>query len=121
VDLIGVEFTRGATLRRTVVNILARLGRSQRRPILHLPGHCPWTHHWLAMWRTIIGYSPPTRPQSSDHRRKADRTTMGKAGQTSDYLLLTRRQPPQSPSTTPITSNHGSRLGSAAYLVAQPD
>jgi hypothetical protein len=51
---------RGATLRRTVVNIPARLVRPQRRAILHLPSHWPWTDHWLALWRTIIGYSPPT-------------------------------------------------------------
>jgi hypothetical protein len=50
---------RGATLRRTVVNIPARLVRPQRRAILHLPSHWPWTDHWLALWRTIIG-SPPT-------------------------------------------------------------
>ncbi|MGY4646317.1 hypothetical protein ACVWWN_000113 [Mycobacterium sp. URHB0021] len=51
---------RGATLRRTVVNIPARLVRPQRRAILHLPSHWPWTDHWLELWRTIIGYSPPT-------------------------------------------------------------
>lgn len=30
---------RGATLRRKIVNIPARLARPQRRPILHLPRH----------------------------------------------------------------------------------
>ena len=51
---------RGATLRRKIVNIPARLARPQRRAILHLPSHWPWTDHWLALWRSIIGYSPPT-------------------------------------------------------------
>ena len=50
---------RGATLRRKIVNIPARLARPQRRPILHLPSHWPWTQHWLALWRNTIGYSPP--------------------------------------------------------------
>ena len=50
---------RGATLRRKIVNIPARLARPQRRPILHLPSHWPWTDHWLALWRNTIGYSPP--------------------------------------------------------------
>jgi hypothetical protein len=50
---------RGATLRRKVVNIPARLARPQRRPILHLPSHWPWIDHWLALWRNTIGYSPP--------------------------------------------------------------
>ena len=50
---------RGATLRRRIVNIPARLARPQRRPILHLPSHWPWAQHWLALWRNTIGYSPP--------------------------------------------------------------
>ncbi|ULN32776.1 IS1380 family transposase [Mycolicibacterium smegmatis] len=50
---------RGATLRRKIVNIPARLARPQRRPILHLPEHWPWTEHWLTLWRNTIGYSPP--------------------------------------------------------------
>jgi hypothetical protein len=35
------------------------LGRPQHRPILHLPTHCPWSTHWLALWHNTIGYSPP--------------------------------------------------------------
>jgi Transposase DDE domain group 1 len=50
---------RGATLRRKIVTIPARLARPQRRPILHLPSHWPWTDHWLTLWRNTIGYSPP--------------------------------------------------------------
>lgn len=51
---------RGATLRRKIVNIPARLARPQRRPILHLPSHWPWAQQWLTLWRNTIGYSPPT-------------------------------------------------------------
>jgi hypothetical protein len=50
---------RGATLRRRIVTIPARLARPQRRPVLHLPSHWPWAQHWLALWRNTIGYSPP--------------------------------------------------------------
>jgi Transposase DDE domain group 1 len=50
---------RGATLRRTIINVPARLTRPQHRPILHLPTHWPWSKHWLALWHNTIGYSPP--------------------------------------------------------------
>ena len=50
---------RGATLRRKIINVPARLARPQRRPILHLPSHWPWSDHWLALWRNIIGAAPP--------------------------------------------------------------
>ncbi len=50
---------RGSTLRRRIVTIPARLARPQRRPILHLPTHWPWSKHWLTLWHSTIGYSPP--------------------------------------------------------------
>ena len=50
---------RGSTLRRRIVNVPARLARPQRRPILHLPTHWPWSKAWLALWHNTIGYSPP--------------------------------------------------------------
>ncbi|BBX71660.1 hypothetical protein MPSYJ_51210 [Mycolicibacterium psychrotolerans] len=50
---------RGATPRRKIVIIAARLTRPQRRPVLHLPSHWPWAQAWLALWRNTIGYSPP--------------------------------------------------------------
>ena len=50
---------RGATLRRHLVNVPARLARPQRKPILHLPTHWPWSKAWLALWHNTIGYSPP--------------------------------------------------------------
>jgi hypothetical protein len=51
---------RGATLRRKIINIAARLSRPQRRPVLHLPTHWPWAHAWLALWRNVIEpHSPP--------------------------------------------------------------
>ncbi|MGO4647395.1 IS1380 family transposase [Nocardia sp. 2YAB30] len=50
---------RGATLRRKIVNIPARLARPQRRPILHLPSRWPWSDSWLTLWHNIIGHTPP--------------------------------------------------------------
>lgn len=46
---------RGATLRRILVNIPARLARPQRKPVLHLPSHWPWEPAWLALWHNTIG------------------------------------------------------------------
>ncbi len=59
--LAGDQHTRarGSTLRRKIINIPARLARPQRRPVLHLPTHWPWSKAWLALWHNTIGYSPP--------------------------------------------------------------
>jgi len=59
--LAGDQHTRarGSTLRRKIINVAARLSRPQRRPMLHLPTHWPWSQHWLALWPNTIGYSPP--------------------------------------------------------------
>lgn len=52
---------RGATLRRQIVNVPARLARPQRRPTLHLPEHWPWAQRWLAIWDGVFGHAlgPP--------------------------------------------------------------
>jgi hypothetical protein len=50
---------RGSTLRRKIVNVAGRLTRPQRRPVLHLPTHWPWSQGWLALWHNTIGHSPP--------------------------------------------------------------
>jgi Transposase DDE domain group 1 len=50
---------RGATLRRRIINIPARLARPQHRPILHLPTHWPWSKQWLRLWHNTIEHSPP--------------------------------------------------------------
>jgi hypothetical protein len=53
---------RGATLRRQIVTVPARLTRPQHRRVLHLPAHWPWAQHWTALWRTVFGPAtgPPT-------------------------------------------------------------
>ncbi len=47
---------RGATLRRHLVNVPARLARPQRKPILHLPTHWPWEMSWMTLWHNTIGH-----------------------------------------------------------------
>jgi hypothetical protein len=52
---------RGATLRRRIVNVPARLARPQRRAVLHLPTHWPWHEGWNRLWDNIFpsGAAPP--------------------------------------------------------------
>jgi len=45
---------RGATLRRQIVNVPARIARPQRRPVLHLPTHWPWAAQWTALWDSVF-------------------------------------------------------------------
>jgi hypothetical protein len=47
---------RGATLRRHLVCVPARLARPQGQPVLHLPEHWPWAHTWQAL------HTAATRP-----------------------------------------------------------
>jgi hypothetical protein len=54
----GHAVARGATLRRHLVNVPARLARPARTPVLHLPAHWPRQHHWKTLWHNIIGYRP---------------------------------------------------------------
>ena len=49
---------RGITLRRKIVNIPARVVRPQRKPVLHLPRHWPWSQAWLSLWSNVIGHVP---------------------------------------------------------------
>ncbi|MGH9249467.1 MAG: IS1380 family transposase [Acidimicrobiales bacterium] len=51
---------RGATLRRQIVTVPARLARPQRRPVLHLPAHWPWAEQWTALWHKV--FCPATGP-----------------------------------------------------------
>jgi Transposase DDE domain group 1 len=45
---------RGATLRRQIVNVPARLARPQHRPVLHLPTHWPHATGWNTLWRNVF-------------------------------------------------------------------
>jgi hypothetical protein len=50
---------RGATLRRRIVNVPARLARPQRRAVLHLPAHWPWAQAWTTLWHNTISFGRP--------------------------------------------------------------
>jgi Transposase DDE domain group 1 len=41
---------RGATLRRRLVNVPARIARPQGKPTLHLPAHWPHAEQWKTLW-----------------------------------------------------------------------
>jgi Transposase DDE domain group 1 len=45
---------RGATLRRHLITVPARIARPQRRHRLHLPAHWPWAQHWLTLWNNVF-------------------------------------------------------------------
>lgn len=44
---------RGATLRRTLIAVPARLARPARTPILHLPRHWPSQHAFTTLWTAV--------------------------------------------------------------------
>ena len=52
---------RGATLRRQIINVPARIARPQRRRVLHLPAHWPWAEQWMALWNDVaaVATGPP--------------------------------------------------------------
>ncbi|NDL61155.1 IS1380 family transposase [Phytoactinopolyspora mesophila] len=50
---------RGATLRRHLVTVPARLARPQRRPVLHLPAHWPWAAPWRTLYNAVFATGPP--------------------------------------------------------------
>ena len=48
---------RGATLRRQLVLVPARLARPAGRPTLHMPAYWPWQHAWQNLHAAATG--PP--------------------------------------------------------------
>jgi hypothetical protein len=53
---------RGATLRRQIVKVPARLAQPQRKPVLHMPEHWPWADRWLQIWNGVFSH-PNAPPQ----------------------------------------------------------
>jgi hypothetical protein len=53
---------RGATLRRQIVTVPARLARPQRRRVLHLPAHWPWSEHWNTLWNKVFEIGEAAKP-----------------------------------------------------------
>jgi hypothetical protein len=52
---------RGATIRRQIVAVPARIARPQRQRVLHLPAHWPWDQAWTRLWDNVFptGAAPP--------------------------------------------------------------
>jgi hypothetical protein len=51
---------RGATLRRRLIAVPARLARPARQAVLHLPAEWPWARAWLQLWKQALGYTSAT-------------------------------------------------------------
>ncbi len=101
---------RGATLRRKIITVPARLARPQRRPILHLPAHRLWADHWLQLWRNTIGYSPPNAAHTDRRPAGLDRTTQEKRADQRLPIAPIRRTPTVTPPQLHRRSIHGLRL-----------
>ena len=71
---------RGATLRRRIVNVPARLARPQRRCVLHLPAHWPWADHWIELWHNVF----PNRAWTASRRMTADCSPRSATGESRD-------------------------------------
>ena len=54
----GHHVARGATLRRRIITVPARLARPGRKPVLHLPSRWPWAPAWLRLWHHVTSPSP---------------------------------------------------------------
>ena len=87
---------RGATLRRHLVNIPARLARPQRKPILHLPTH-PLALGTRLDHPVAQHYRPTIQRLNHHPPDPTTRTRTGKAGQTSG---------PYTPPPATIKINH---------------
>ncbi len=57
----GHAVARGATLRKRLVAVPARLAAPQRRKFIHLPAHWPWANGWNRLWDKTFskGIGPP--------------------------------------------------------------
>jgi hypothetical protein len=86
---------RGATLRRQIVNVPARIAAPQRRKMLHLPAHWPWAQPWKPYGTACsrpTGRQQP--PDPSTRRAGPTGAPRGTAGQTSRTILPTQPAPP---------------------------
>jgi hypothetical protein len=54
---------RGATLRRRIVTVPARLAQPARRPVLHLPRHWPWSKAWTDLYTAV--FPNPSAPPAT--------------------------------------------------------
>lgn len=54
----GMATARWATLRTRIIGVPARIARTGRRLVLHLPADWPWAPGWNLLWQNAAG--PPT-------------------------------------------------------------
>src|SRR3954454_96991 len=96
---------RGATLRRQLITVPARLARPARTPVLHLPSRWPWAPAWLQLWNHTIGHSPPAaaspppppthRPEHSIPWKSWTDQRLRRASTPPDMITWKARSPPQ--------------------------
>lgn len=55
----GIARARAASLRRTIIAVPARLARTARRRVIHLPEHWPWSQAWANLWHVATGPPAP--------------------------------------------------------------
>lgn len=55
----GLPAARAATIRRTIVAVPARLARTGRRLVMHMPQDWPWSPAWAALWDVATSPPPP--------------------------------------------------------------
>ena len=53
----AIPRARATTVRTTIIAVPARLARTGRRLLMHLPARWPWSQAWTALWETAT--SPP--------------------------------------------------------------
>jgi hypothetical protein len=53
----ALAVARGATLRRHLINVPARVARPQGRPVLHLPAHWPRAAQWNTLWNNVFSHN----------------------------------------------------------------
>ena len=86
-----------ATIRDHLIDVPARIARTARRLILHLPQDWPWETAWTALHGrrqqapTGTGHHLTTQPQNGRNRRPQH----GKAGQTGRSAMPTPRTTPE--------------------------
>ena len=107
---------RGATLRRHLVNVPARIARPQGRPMLHLPAHWPWATAGTAVEQRLRQPTPPFKSRP-DHQPPA---TTGPTGDP-QWKSWTDQQPrppaPRPGSTTSTQDHHTSRPQSQVRIL----
>jgi hypothetical protein len=100
---------------RRIVNIAARLARPQRRPVLHLPSHWPWTQHVACTVAQHNRTADTTTgdPDLTTPPKGPDRNQQEKLGRPADSLRPPSSNTVETQSTCTVNHIHGLRLRAA--------